>query len=99
MHRAALLQACASALELALAATGAALGGLPGLSVGWLIAVTIEAIVMAPAVYRTAWRETSTRPSAMEHLMGDPPDQALADAVWVSSEMDSADVATPSKGA
>ncbi|MBV9359670.1 MAG: hypothetical protein JO023_29520, partial [Chloroflexi bacterium] len=39
-------------LELVLAALGATLGGLTGLSLGWVLAVCVEAVVMAPTVYR-----------------------------------------------
>jgi O-antigen/teichoic acid export membrane protein len=98
VHQAALLQACASGLELLCAATGAALGGLPGLSIGWLMAVTIEAIVMAPAVYRAGWQRPNNLPPPIGHPTGDKPDQALVGTVWVSSELESADVATSSKG-
>lgn len=50
MTRAALLIACGGVLELALAATGARVGGLTGFSVGWLVAVGIEALFMARTV-------------------------------------------------
>ncbi|HEX6608444.1 MAG TPA: hypothetical protein VF276_16200, partial [Chloroflexia bacterium] len=99
MHQAALLQACASGLELVLAATGAALGGLAGLSIGWLLAVTIEAMVMASAVYRAGWRGPVAPPPSIGHAIGDSPDPTLAGAVWLSSELESADVAPSSKGA
>ncbi len=42
------------ALELTLAVTGAKLGGLAGLSLGWVIAMSIEALFMARTVYRVA---------------------------------------------
>lgn len=42
------------ALEVAAAIVGAALGGLVGLSLGWLIASSIQVIFMAPTVYRVA---------------------------------------------
>jgi O-antigen/teichoic acid export membrane protein len=51
---AAMFQATGSGLELTLAAGGAALGGLIGLEIGWLIALCVEAIFMAPTVYRVA---------------------------------------------
>ena len=41
-----------SFLELALAAAGAKMGGLVGLSIGWLVAVTIEGLIMSPAVFQ-----------------------------------------------
>lgn len=40
-------------LELVLAALGASIGDLVGLSVGWVAAVCIEAVLIAPTVYRT----------------------------------------------
>ena len=40
-------------LELGLAALGARLGGISGLSLGWLIAVCIEAVLMSRRVYKT----------------------------------------------
>lgn len=43
-----------SAAELACAAIGAARGGLSGLAIGWLIAVCLQGIAMAPAIYRAA---------------------------------------------
>ncbi len=64
MARAALPVAIGSGLELGLAALGAHLGGLVGLSLGWVLAVYMEAVFMFPAVYRAtfpvhapAWRE------------------------------------------
>lgn len=42
------------ALEVGGATLGAVVNGLPGLSVGWLIAVSIQVIFMAPVVYRAA---------------------------------------------
>ena len=57
---AALVMAVGGFLELTLAAVGAGVGGLTGLSVGWLAAVCIEAVFMARTVYRTA---TSARAS------------------------------------
>lgn len=38
-------------LELSLAATGAIVGGLSGLSVGWIVAISIEALLMARTLY------------------------------------------------
>jgi O-antigen/teichoic acid export membrane protein len=43
-----------STLELLLAAAGVRLGRLPGLSLGWLVAVCIEGIFMTLTVYRAA---------------------------------------------
>lgn len=63
-------------LELAGAAGGAVLGGLTGLTLGWLAAVVVEAVLMAPAVVRIAapfglhrWRlpaeDAAAAPAAM----------------------------------
>ncbi|MDQ6670665.1 MAG: hypothetical protein M3069_07915 [Chloroflexota bacterium] len=41
-------------LEVGLAAAGAVVGGLPGLSVGWVIGVCVQALLMAPTVYDAA---------------------------------------------
>jgi O-antigen/teichoic acid export membrane protein len=41
-------------LQLGLAAVGANIGGLPGLGLGWVIALCAEAIFMVPLVYRVA---------------------------------------------
>jgi O-antigen/teichoic acid export membrane protein len=38
--------------QLCLAGLGATLGGLPGLSLAWVIGVTIEAVIVSPAVLR-----------------------------------------------
>lgn len=64
MARAALPVAIGGLLELGLAALGARLGGLVGLSLGWVVAVYVEAVFMSPAVYRATfpvhapvWRE------------------------------------------
>jgi O-antigen/teichoic acid export membrane protein len=46
--------AIGSILELGIAALGARLGGLVGLSIGWVVAVFLEAIFMFPTVYRVA---------------------------------------------
>jgi hypothetical protein len=43
-----------SVAELALAAFGATRAGLTGLALGWLIVISAQAILMAPALYRTA---------------------------------------------
>lgn len=52
--RAAQLMAAGGLLELVAAAIGAGMGGLSGLSLGWLLALGVEAAVTAPAVYLTA---------------------------------------------
>lgn len=51
---AARLAAIGSVLELGLGSGGAIVAGLPGLCVGWLIAVGIEAVLMAGLVYHVA---------------------------------------------
>ncbi len=55
MARVALPIAIGSFLELGIAGLGAHFGGLVGLSIGWVVAVCIEAIFMFPAVYRAAF--------------------------------------------
>lgn len=52
--KAALWMAGAGLLELSLAALGAHLGGLTGLSLGWLMAVSLGALFQAPIVARLA---------------------------------------------
>lgn len=52
--QAAVFVSAGAAAELGMAAVGASLGGLPGLAIGWLIAVSIEAVFGARAVYRAA---------------------------------------------
>ncbi len=53
----------ADVLELSLAVLGAKFGGLSGLCLGWLIAVSLEAVIMFPAVYRAVWRPASLAPA------------------------------------
>ena len=53
MKSSSLLVAAGSFFELGVAAIGASLDGLTGLSLGWLIALTFEALVMFPEVYNT----------------------------------------------
>jgi O-antigen/teichoic acid export membrane protein len=48
-------------LELAMAASGAHLAGLTGLTLGWVIAVCIEAAIMFRTVYKTAWPRDEPR--------------------------------------
>ena len=54
MLDAAKVMAVGGSIELILAAVGAHIGGLTGLSLGWVIAITIEGIVSLPLVYRVA---------------------------------------------
>jgi O-antigen/teichoic acid export membrane protein len=65
--------AAGALLELGLAALGAHLGGLSGLSLGWDIAVCIEALLMARTVYRTA------RPTGHQHVQVSSPPKAVLD--------------------
>jgi O-antigen/teichoic acid export membrane protein len=51
---AALLISAGSVTELGFAAIGALVGGLPGLVLGWFAAQSIEALIMAPTVFRAA---------------------------------------------
>lgn len=53
MMSSSILVAAGSFFELVVAGIGASLGGLTGLSLGWVIALTIEAVVMFPEVYNT----------------------------------------------
>jgi O-antigen/teichoic acid export membrane protein len=62
----ALVAALGSALELGAAACGAALGGLSGLAVGFVLALLLEAMYMARAVYLAA------RPLAPATAMAEP---------------------------
>ncbi|MBA3867684.1 MAG: lipopolysaccharide biosynthesis protein [Anaerolineae bacterium] len=52
--RATTLMLFGCALELALAAIGGLINGLTGLSIGWFLAVTIQALIVLPAVYRVS---------------------------------------------
>jgi O-antigen/teichoic acid export membrane protein len=51
--------------EIALAALGALVAGLPGLCVGWLVAVSLEAIYTAPQVARAVRRSAPASPRAV----------------------------------
>lgn len=66
--RAALLVIIGSILELGMAALGGYIGGLRGLSIGWLVGVLIEVALMARTVYDVAafsppWRRAAMHPS------------------------------------
>ncbi|HEY8602133.1 MAG TPA: hypothetical protein VIL85_27150, partial [Thermomicrobiales bacterium] len=50
-----------SLAELALAAVGATRGGLTGLALGWLLAISAQATLMIPSLYRTARGAQSTQ--------------------------------------
>jgi O-antigen/teichoic acid export membrane protein len=54
LSNAALFVGAGAVLELALAAIGAKMGGVTGLSFGWVAAIGIEAVVMADPVARLA---------------------------------------------
>ena len=57
--------AAGAAVEVAGAAVGAQAAGLPGLCIGWLIALSCEAGVMLPTVVRSAgWFRASAQPRA-----------------------------------
>lgn len=61
--------------QLCLAALGATLGGLPGLSLAWVIGVTVEAVVVSPFVFRTtglplAFRMTGFRLARIRRSIG-----------------------------
>ncbi|TMD68608.1 MAG: hypothetical protein E6I91_04065 [Chloroflexi bacterium] len=60
MVRAVLPVAMGSVLELGIAAIGAHMDGLIGLSFGWVVAVCIEAVFMFPTVYRAAFPAKNT---------------------------------------
>ncbi len=49
----------AAIIELTFSTVGGILGGLIGLSTGWVLAIYIEAVWMAPAVYRTVFEKTA----------------------------------------
>jgi hypothetical protein len=49
------LASFSGSLELGAAAVGLTGGGLPGLATGWLVALVVEAAVMAIPVVRTAF--------------------------------------------
>lgn len=50
----AVLATAGGVVELGLAVLGGLVAGLPGLVIGWLIALLAEAVLMAPTVYRAA---------------------------------------------
>jgi O-antigen/teichoic acid export membrane protein len=64
-------------LELAAAALGAYIAGLTGLSVGWVVAICIEALFMVHTVYKAVWAtNTDTLLSGQHSLLE-------ADAIWL----------------
>jgi O-antigen/teichoic acid export membrane protein len=54
---AAVAAATGGLLEVGLAVAGAVIGGLPGLSLGWVVGLCVQAALMAPTVYRAATRD------------------------------------------
>ncbi len=65
-------------LELGLAALGAHLGGLAGLSAGWVSAMCIESFFMAPTVYKAVFG-----PLQNNEISGHP--DRFTDALWLST--------------
>jgi O-antigen/teichoic acid export membrane protein len=64
-------------LELAAAAAGAHLGGLSGLSLGWVIGITVEALCMFPTVYKTVQGGKGTVQVTTQELARE------AEAIWL----------------
>jgi len=53
--------------EIVSAAVGVTIGGLAGLSLGWVVALWIEAIIQAPTIYRAATNSGSRTPPLSRH--------------------------------
>jgi O-antigen/teichoic acid export membrane protein len=70
-------------LELGLAALGARLGGISGLSLGWLIAVCIEAVLMSRRVYKTV--RPISMPTDQDQRQLSPPHPNEASAIDIYS--------------
>lgn len=66
MGRAARLTTAGSVLEIVLASLGGWLGGITGISVGWLAAGCLEAALLGPTVYRAATSRGDGAPAAIE---------------------------------
>lgn len=60
--RAAAVVAVGATFEIATATVGAHLGGLPGLSVGWVAALCVEAVVVGRVVWRSAMPAAAVTP-------------------------------------
>jgi O-antigen/teichoic acid export membrane protein len=75
--RAMLSMAPGSLLELCAAALGARLGGLSGLSLGWIIAICIESMFMFRTVYQAIW------PTRLSSLMPAGKEYARTEASWL----------------
>jgi hypothetical protein len=66
MGRAARLTTAGSVLEIVLASLGGWLGGITGISLGWLVASCLEAALLGPTVYRAAMSRGETPPASIE---------------------------------
>jgi Na+-driven multidrug efflux pump len=64
ISRTALVMAVGGALEMGLAAVGAQINGLVGLSLGWLAGLCLEALGTAPTVWRHARPRPASKPPA-----------------------------------
>ena len=76
MMRAALILGVGSILELALAAIGGYVGGLDGLTEGWIVAVVLQAVLIVPGIVVATSSPLSTRGIDVEPLAS-PPQSAL----------------------
>jgi O-antigen/teichoic acid export membrane protein len=91
--QAAFVAAAGSLFELALALAGAVQSGLLGLSLGWVAAGFIEAILLAPTVYRATRRDSqATFQSELR-----PKPRALASATSASNDASYVPQPVPSK--
>ncbi len=59
-------------LEVGAAALGARLGGISGLSLGWITAVGVEALFMSPRVYKTVRLTSTSSGVRFPHRDGEP---------------------------
>jgi O-antigen/teichoic acid export membrane protein len=62
--RAAIIISICAVFELLLSASGARAGGLTGLSLGWLVAICLEALLMSVTVFRVAALREPKAPSS-----------------------------------
>jgi mannan endo-1,4-beta-mannosidase len=88
MTQAALLLGIGACIELAFAVAGGQLGGLTGFTWGWVIAVYLEAILVAPTILQAMRREnavTSTRTPALKKWGGNLTAMSLVAILWLSS--------------
>jgi O-antigen/teichoic acid export membrane protein len=67
--RAALACGIGAVIELAFASAGLRLGGVTGLAIGWFTALSLEALVFAPVVYRIAKHGLVVPPSSNAILL------------------------------